>query len=191
VAIKTLPPEFARDPERMVRFRREARTLASLNHPNIAAIYGLEESGDLDCLVLEWSKARRCEDLCLSNSAQLRASGCASAGSLAQQRDHSPRPQASKRKGHARRQSESPRLRTGASHPRHDEDVVRSFSTTAIDRDSHRAHDRNARYMSPEQAAERPSTTVPISGVRCLLYELLTGKRAFAVTPSQTPSWRC
>jgi serine/threonine protein kinase len=53
VAIKTLPPEFARDPERLARFRREARTLASLNHPNIGAIYGLEESGDVDCLVLE------------------------------------------------------------------------------------------------------------------------------------------
>ena len=53
VAIKTLPHEFARDPERLARFRREARTLASLNHPNIAAIYGLEESGEVDCLVLE------------------------------------------------------------------------------------------------------------------------------------------
>jgi serine/threonine protein kinase len=53
VAIKTLPPEFARDPERLARFRREARALASLNHPNIAAIYGLEEFADVDCLVLE------------------------------------------------------------------------------------------------------------------------------------------
>ena len=53
VAVKTLPEEFARDPERLARFRREARTLASLNHPNIAAIYGLEESGDVECLVLE------------------------------------------------------------------------------------------------------------------------------------------
>src|ERR1017187_3565100 len=53
VAIKTLPHEFARDPERLARSRREARTLASLNHPNIAAIYGLEESGDVSCLVLE------------------------------------------------------------------------------------------------------------------------------------------
>jgi len=53
VAIKTLPPEFAQDPERLARFRREAHTLASLNHPNIAAIYGLEESAEVDFLVLE------------------------------------------------------------------------------------------------------------------------------------------
>jgi serine/threonine protein kinase len=53
VALKILPKEFAFDPERLVRFRREARTLASLNHPNIAAIYGLEDSDEAVCLVLE------------------------------------------------------------------------------------------------------------------------------------------
>src|SRR5258706_11568586 len=53
VAIKALPPAFAADPARLSRFRREAQTLASLNHPNIASIYGLEESGGAPHLVLE------------------------------------------------------------------------------------------------------------------------------------------
>ena len=44
VATKTLPEEFAKDADRLARFEREAKLLASLNHPNIAAIYGLEES---------------------------------------------------------------------------------------------------------------------------------------------------
>src|SRR5215472_3951060 len=53
VALKILPSEFADTPDRLARFRREARTLASLNHPNIAAIHGLEEFGGLEFLVLE------------------------------------------------------------------------------------------------------------------------------------------
>ena len=53
VALKILPATFARDPERLARFQREARLLASLNHPHIAAIYGMEESGGLHGLVME------------------------------------------------------------------------------------------------------------------------------------------
>lgn len=53
VAIKVLPDEFARDEGRLRRFQREAKVLASLNHPNIASIYGLEQSGDTHYLVLE------------------------------------------------------------------------------------------------------------------------------------------
>jgi len=53
VAIKVLPEQFARDPERLARFQREAKMLAALNHPNIAAIYGLEQSGNTHYLVME------------------------------------------------------------------------------------------------------------------------------------------
>src|SRR5512139_1273204 len=53
VAIKVLPDEFARDTDRVARFQREAKLLASLNHPNIAAIYGLESSEGINFLVLE------------------------------------------------------------------------------------------------------------------------------------------
>jgi hypothetical protein len=53
VAIKVLPDEFGQDEERLRRFQREAKVLASLNHPNIAAIYGLEEEDDTHYLVLE------------------------------------------------------------------------------------------------------------------------------------------
>ncbi|MFQ5724505.1 MAG: serine/threonine-protein kinase, partial [Terriglobia bacterium] len=53
VALKVLPEAFAQDADRLARFTREAHVLASLNHPNIAAIYGVEEAGDVRCLVLE------------------------------------------------------------------------------------------------------------------------------------------
>ena len=53
VALKVLPDEFAQDPERHSRFHREAQLLASLNHPNIAQIYGFEESQASRCIVME------------------------------------------------------------------------------------------------------------------------------------------
>src|SRR6266487_3919876 len=53
VAIKILPDEFSRDPARVSRFQREAEVLASLNHPNIAAIYDLQEANETRFLVLE------------------------------------------------------------------------------------------------------------------------------------------
>ena len=53
VALKILPETFATDPDRLARFQREAQVLASLNHPGIAAIYGIEEADDTRALVLE------------------------------------------------------------------------------------------------------------------------------------------
>ena len=53
VAVKVLPERFASDPDRMARFTREAQTLAALNHPNIAHLHGLEESGGVRALIME------------------------------------------------------------------------------------------------------------------------------------------
>jgi len=53
VAVKVLPAAMARDRERLARFEREAKVLASLNHPNIAQIYGLEDNGDTRALIME------------------------------------------------------------------------------------------------------------------------------------------
>src|SRR6478672_6912123 len=53
VAIKVLPASVAGDVDRLARFQREAEVLAALNHPNIAAIYGLEKSADVTALVME------------------------------------------------------------------------------------------------------------------------------------------
>jgi serine/threonine protein kinase len=53
VAVKVLPPAFTADADRVARFEREARLLASLNHPHIGSIYGLEDAGNVPALVLE------------------------------------------------------------------------------------------------------------------------------------------
>src|SRR5687768_4521138 len=53
VALKILPDSFTHDPDRIARFRREAQVLASLNHPHIGAIYGLDEANGQQFLVLE------------------------------------------------------------------------------------------------------------------------------------------
>ncbi len=63
VALKVLPAAFAFDPDRLARFKREAQLLATLNHPNIGAIYGFEESTDVRALVLELVEGQTLADL--------------------------------------------------------------------------------------------------------------------------------
>jgi eukaryotic-like serine/threonine-protein kinase len=79
VAIKILPQAFALDPERRARFEREAQILASLNHPNIAQIYGVEDMGGTPALVMELVEG---PTLAESISARPHASGSRSGGSL-------------------------------------------------------------------------------------------------------------
>src|SRR5215813_11859267 len=62
VAIKVLPEVFADDPDRLARFQREAELLASLNHPNIAAVYGLEKADRLAAIVLELVEGETLEE---------------------------------------------------------------------------------------------------------------------------------
>ena len=58
VASKVLPTEMSEDPERLARFEREAPTLATLQHPNIASIYGFESADNVRFLVWNWSMAK-------------------------------------------------------------------------------------------------------------------------------------
>jgi Tol biopolymer transport system component len=68
VALKVLPEEFAADAERMGRFEREAKLLASLNHPNIATIHGMEESGEVRALVMELVPGQTLAELLMTSA---------------------------------------------------------------------------------------------------------------------------
>jgi hypothetical protein len=74
VALKVLPEAMANDGERMARFQREAQVLAALNHPNIAAIYGLEESGEMRALVMELVEGPTLADLLERRKTEIRNS---------------------------------------------------------------------------------------------------------------------
>src|SRR3954466_1416563 len=62
VAIKILPDAFANDPDRLARFQREAELLATLNHPNIGGVYGLEQSGASNAIVMELVEGKTLAD---------------------------------------------------------------------------------------------------------------------------------
>ncbi len=81
VALKVLPEEFASNPERMGRFEREAKVLASLNHPNIAAIYGFEDSGGVHALVMELVEGQTLAEVIAGGQTRSRiSSGSGSSG---------------------------------------------------------------------------------------------------------------
>jgi serine/threonine protein kinase len=100
VALKVLPEAFARDPGRMMRFQREAEVLASLNHPNIATIHGVEEHA----LVMELVEGESPKGPMSFEEAwkiALQNSGCA--GIRPRKRHHSSRSEAREHKGYAGR----------------------------------------------------------------------------------------
>ncbi len=188
VAVKTLPREFAGDPERLARFRREARTLASLNHPNIAAIYGLEESGDMDFLVLELVEGEtlhgpvplaRALDYSLQVAEALEAAH--EKGII--HRDLKPANAKVTRQGRVKILDFG--LAKAVSWPEPSADLPPSASVTDIETLAGHIVGTPS-YMSPEQArGARVDNRADIWAFGCLLYELLTGKRAF---PGDTPN---
>jgi Tol biopolymer transport system component len=182
VAIKTLPGAFARDPERLARFRREARVLASLNHPNIAAIYGLEESGGVDYLVLELVEGETLRgtldvDTALRYAAQV-AEALATAHSKGiVHRDLKPANVKVTPEGRVKV------LDFGLAKAIWGEQEVQDLSqvTMATGLDTLAGQVLGTPpYMSPEQARGQPvDRRTDIWAFGCLLYELLTGRRAF------------
>ena len=117
VAIKVLPRLFTGDPDRLTRFEREARVLASLNHPNIGAIYGFEEVDGIRALVLElvegqtWPIALRNGPDPARRSIGNCATDCRGARGRAREGDRPPGSEAGQHEDHARRRREGARLR--------------------------------------------------------------------------------
>ena len=110
-------PGVHADPERLARFEREARVLASLNHPHIGAIYGVEDADGTPALVLELVEGETLADRArgpVPVSEALRiAADRGRARSGARERHRPPRSQAGQHQAHAGRRRESPRLRAG------------------------------------------------------------------------------
>jgi serine/threonine protein kinase len=202
VAIKMLPPEFARDPDRLARFRREARTLASLNHPNIGAIYGLEESGEVDCLVLELVEGDTLRGPLPLAPALDRACQVAEALEAAHEcgiihRDLKPANVKVTPQGRVKVLDFS--LAKAIWGSENNPDRSNTATPPGVQTLTGRIVGTPG-YMSPEQASGKVvDQRTDVWAFGCLLYELLTGKRAFrgesvsdtiAAVLEREPDWR-
>jgi serine/threonine protein kinase len=186
VAIKTLPEAFVADPERVARFEREARLLAALNHPHIAAIYGFEHREGIHALVLELVDGE-------TLSARLRARALSVREALIIARQLADALDAAHEKGIVHRDLKPANI----SLTRDDVVKVLDFglaktsaaastgdmadaptATVAATRDG--AVLGTAPYMSPEQARGKSvDRRTDIWAFGCVLFEMLTGRAAF------------
>jgi len=189
VAIKILPPSFAAIADRLTRFQREAQLLASLNHPNIGAIYGFENDGDVHALVLELVEG---QTLAAKLDGQ-RAKGIRLDEALAIVRQIADALDAAHERGIVHRDLKPGNIALSP------DGVVKvldfglaklmagevslsdlTHSPTMMAPTIDGVMLGTAPYMSPEQARGKPvDKRTDIWAFGCVLYELLTGRRAF------------
>jgi eukaryotic-like serine/threonine-protein kinase len=188
VAIKTLPTAAALDPDRLARFDREARLLASLNHPHIAMLHGIEHSGDVRALVLELVEGETLADIIARGPLPVREA-LRLAGQIADALD------AAHSKGVIHRDLKPANIKVTPERQIKvlDFGLAKAFAPSGIDADLSQlptvtsAGTREGlvigttAYMSPEQARAQPiDKRTDIWAFGCALYEMLTGRRAFA-----------
>jgi serine/threonine protein kinase len=187
VAIKVLPEEFAKDVDRVARFQREAKLLASLNHPNIAAIYGLEESDGTHFLVLELIEGDTLAD-------RLKRGAIPVEESLKLALQIAEALEAAHEKGVIHRDLKPANIKVtpdgkvkvldfglAKAFAGEHEEVNLSQSPTLSDAATQQGVILGtAAYMSPEQARGKPvDRRADIWAFGVVLYEMLTGKSAF------------
>ncbi|HUE85407.1 MAG TPA: serine/threonine-protein kinase, partial [Vicinamibacterales bacterium] len=186
VAIKVLPELFSTDEERIARFAREAQVLAALNHPNIAGIYGIEDAGDVRALVMEIVEG--------ATLAQRLAPGpLALDEAIPIARQIADALEAAHEKGIIHRDLKPANIAFTADGQVKvlDFGLAKALEPESTTDPSHsptltmRATQAGvilgtAAYMSPEQARGRGSDKrTDVWAFGCVLYEMLTGKRAF------------
>jgi len=187
IAVKTVPEEFASDAERLSRIDREARLLAALNHPNIASIYGLEESAGTRFLVLELIEGDTLADL-------IHRGPIATADALSLGLQIATAIEAAHEKGVIHRDLKPANIKVTPDRKVKvlDFGLAKAFESDAADSNLSNSPTLSmaatakgiilgtAAYMSPEQAR---GTTVDnrtdIWAFGCVLYEMLTGRQAF------------
>ena len=189
VALKVLPTEFARDPERVARFRREAQVVAALNHPHIASIYGLEESPGGLALVLELVDGPTLADRLVHGPLPLNE-----AWPIARQVSEALEAAHDHAIIHRDLKPANIKVRADGTVKVLDFGLAKAFSPAGIDADASQSPTMispaatrmglimgTAAYMSPEQARGKTvDKRADVWAFGCVLYEMLVGSRPFA-----------
>ncbi len=188
VAIKVLPEAFAHDPERLSRFQREAKMLAALNHPNIATIYGLEQSNATSYLVMELVSGETLADRVKREGAIPVEEALTIGKQIAEALE------AAHEKGIIHRDLKPANVKVTPEGKVKvlDFGLAKAFAGDAANDDPsnsptlsmaatmHGVILGTAAYMSPEQARGKAvDKRTDIWAFGCVLYELLTGKQTF------------